>query len=96
MPSEPFRVIEDDEPEGTAPPQSSPTLDTIGISALMLGLSALSKRLVVALSNLFVLLTVASAFWLFYSIRAEPTVPQLVLAGIYSAFVLAANFIVRK
>ena len=91
--AEPFRVVTDDESE---PKKSNSVGETVGINALMLGLGALSQRTIVGLSRLFTLLTVASAFWLFYSIRAEPSVPQLVLAGIYSAFVLTANFIVRK
>jgi hypothetical protein len=66
------------------------------MQALMLGLGALSKRAIVALQSLFVLLATASAFILWWSVLPSPSVLQLVgLAG-YALFVLAASVIVRK
>jgi hypothetical protein len=55
----------------------------------------LSKRTLVALSNLFCLLTVFSVFVLFYNIP-KPDSYQIVALTIYAAFVLAANAIVRR
>lgn len=63
---------------------------------LFLSLQALSKRTIIALSNLFCLLTVGSVFVLFYSIVPAPNTFQIVSATIYAVFVLAANAIVRK
>ncbi len=62
---------------------------------LALALKALSQRAVVALESCFTLITVTLAFWLWMSIP-EPTTHQLVSMGIFAAFVLAANVIVRK
>ena len=79
--------------EETEPPQR--TADTAGFELLRVGLRALSQRAMIALSSLFTLLTVGSAFWLFLSIR-DPNTMQLVLLGMYACFVLAANLIVKR
>ena len=64
-------------------------------AAMLLALKALSQRALVAIADLFTLLTVFSAFWLWYSIK-EPSVYQLTELGMYGLFVLAANVIVRR
>lgn len=66
-----------------------------GIAALKVGLAVLAQRTVVALSNLFCLLTVGSVFWLFMSIH-EPNVFQIVYCTIYAFFVVVLNWIVRS
>jgi len=92
--AEPFRIIED---EPTPPPQArSDRLETVGMQALMLGLGALSKRVVVALQSMFVLLATGSAFVLWWSVLPSPSILQLVGLGMYAAFVLAASVIVRR
>lgn len=86
-----FEVVQD---EATpSPPPRNPIAEA-GIAALKLGLGALAQRALVALSNLFCLLTVGSVFWLFMSIH-EPTVYQIVYCTFYAGFVLAVNWIVR-
>ena len=93
--AEPFRIIGDDEPQTpTSPPPDK--LNQIGIEALMLGLSALSQRMVVGLSKLFTLITVASAFALWWAVMPNPTVLQLIGLGMFGLFVLAVNVIVRR
>ena len=93
---EPFRVISDDETE-IAPPSPRESLsDTIGINALMIGLGALSKRTLVALAQLFTLLTVASAFALWWRVLPDPSVYQLVGLSIYAVFLLIVNWLVRR
>lgn len=98
MAAEPFRVITDDAIEEQAPPQSAldKAAERIGIEALMLGLGALSKRTLVALSNLFTLLTVASAFALWWRVLPEPSVYQLAGLTIYAVFLLIVNWLVRR
>jgi len=66
------------------------------MQALMLGLGALSKRVVVALQSMFVLLATGSAFVLWWSVLPSPSILQLVGLGMYAAFVLAASVIVRR
>jgi len=61
----------------------------------MLALKALSQRALIALDNLFTLLTVFLVFWLWRS-TPEPNTYQLVGLGIFAVFVLAANVIVRR
>jgi len=65
-------------------------------SLIMLALKSLSQRTLIAISNLFTLLTVGSAFWLWMTMAGDPTVRQLVALGMYAAFVLAVNWIVKK
>lgn len=84
-----FEVVTDEAPE-TRPAESGAATDL-----LVLALTALSKRFVVALASLFTLLTVASAFWLWHSVP-DPTATQLVGLGMYGLLVLAINVIVRR
>lgn len=75
-------------------PETEPKSDA-GTAMLLMGLKALSQRALIALSSLFTLITVASAFWLYMS-RTTLDPQQLVLCGMYALFVLAANVIVRR
>ena len=83
------------EKEEVEVPQPSAAAEAAGMHMLYLGLKALSQRALVALSAMFTLLTVASAFWLFMTIK-DPNVMQLIMMGMYGVFVLAANLIVRR
>lgn len=84
-------------PEETDPPnggQGARPADQAGFEMLRMGLSALSKRALVALASLFSLLTAASAFWLWF-LTPKPDVFQIVSLTIYSIFILALNWLVR-
>lgn len=63
---------------------------------LLMALGALGQRFVVALSNIYGLVTVASAFYLWAI--ALPTIDtlQIVACSIYSVFVLAINVYGRR
>lgn len=76
-------------------PTAEPTGSRIATDAIMLAISTLSQRALVALSSLFALLTIGSAFWLWY-VTPEPTVYQLIKLAMYGVFVLIANWIVRR
>lgn len=65
-----------------------------GTRVLLLALKALSQRAIAALADLFMLATVGSAFVLWY-LTPRPDIYQIVSLSIYSAFILAANWIVR-
>ena len=80
---------------GTETDQPKPADNGVAIAMLTIGLKALSQRALVAAADLFTLLTVASAFWLWWSIPA-PNDRQIIALSIYAVFVLAANWIVRK
>lgn len=84
-----FEIVE--EPD-EAP--STPKTD-FNAQALFLALSSLSKRALIALDNLFCLLTVFSVFWLCLTLP-HPDGYQLLQLGGYAAFVLAANLIVHR
>ena len=91
----PHFTVEDDI-EATAEPTPERAADhAAATQMLMLGLAALSKRTLVALADLFCLLTVGSVFWLFTSIR-DPNVMQLIQLGGYCVFILVANWLVRR
>lgn len=85
----------DEFPQGTE--DAPPTTDQPGAvernatEIVMLALTALSKRFVVAIENLFVLITAASVFWIWMSIIETATYPQIGAATLYSAFILALN-----
>ena len=57
--------------------------------------SAPARSTIAAVADLFMLATVGSAFWLWWSTPA-PDIYQIVSLSIYAAFVLAANYIVRR
>lgn len=87
-----FEVVEDDPPEPTSSPAEGAALDI-----LLLLLKPLSQKTVIALGNLFSLLTVVSVFWLSLAIiPKDPSTQQLVGLGGYAAFVIAVNIIVRR
>ncbi len=87
-----LEVVEDDK-QDAAPTDRR---DEHAAQALMLALTALSQRALVALSSLFSLVTVGATFWLAMSVAANPSVYQIVTLGIFSAFVLVINWIVRR
>lgn len=89
--AEPFRIVGDDE---TKQPKTD-RLQNAGMQALMLGLGALSQRALAALSSLFTLVTIASAFWLWY-VTPEPSPYQLIKLAMYGLLVLAINWVVRR
>jgi len=89
-----FAVVGEREAEEQKPVPPEPK-SNFAADALVLALKALSQRAIVALANLFMLLTVGSAFWLWMSIP-DPTVLQLISLGMYALFVLAVNFIARR
>lgn len=95
--AEPFRV--EQEPDAPIPFPKPPIGQQAAITGILIGLKALSQGAVIALQhlalNLFSLLTIASAFWLFLTIP-DPNPNQLTLLGMYGLLVLLANLIVRR
>ena len=75
--------------------EAAPQASSVQVAMLTLALKALSQRALVAIADLFTLLTVGSAFWLWASIPA-PNDRQIIALSIYACFVLAANYIVRR
>lgn len=93
-----FEPIEepDDAPSNVTPlPQRQLIGEKFAIDALTLGLVTLSKRVVTALADLFMLATVGSAFWLWW-LTPDPNPYQITSLTLYALFVLAANWIVRR
>jgi hypothetical protein len=89
-----FELVQEEDPADPATTRGEPAGDR-GLDILLLSLQALSKRTLVALSNLFCLLTVGSVFVLFYN-TPSPSVLQIVSLSIYAVFVAAINIIVRR
>lgn len=89
----PFMLLpdEDDQPD----PHHVREETERATAAMMLALKALSQRAIAAVKDIFTLVSVGSAFWLFMSIR-DPNTYQLVELGLFSVFILAANWIVRR
>ena len=80
-------------PEAPAPASSA--AESAGMHMLYLGLKALSQRALVAIAALFTLLTVASAFALWWRVLPDPSVFQLVGLGLYAVFILAIHLVRR-
>ena len=62
---------------------------------LFMALKALSQRALVALSACFTLITVGSAFALWWRVLPEPSVLQLVGLGLYALFLLSIHILRR-
>ena len=65
-----------------------------GMTMLMMGLGALSKRAIASMPALFAIPAVGSAFWLWY-LTPKPDVFQIVSLTIYALFVLTACYLVK-
>ena len=97
-PSRRFEVVDDPveaPPQAAAAPAKQPFVNRVSVEMLSMAISALSQRALTALAACFSLLTVGSAFWLWY-LTPEPTDRQIVSLAIYAGFVLAINVIVRR
>lgn len=80
-----------------APQQPAPDpVHNVATSILFTSLKALSQRAVIALANLFVLLTAISAFWLWFATMPSPSVLQLVGLSLYGVLILALNWLVLR
>lgn len=83
-----FEIVPDE-------PVAAPEKSTFELDLLVQALRALSQRTIIALSKIGVLLMVASVFALAMSMQS-PNVYQLIMLGLYSAFVLAVSWILRS
>ncbi len=90
-PERKWEVIQE-EPESPPP---APTESHLGVDLLALGLKTVSQRFVAALVNLFTLVTMIGVWFLWYK-TPDPNVTQIVSLSIFAAFVLAANWLVRR
>ena len=90
-PARKWEVLEEpDSPQADKVEQPSVALDL-----LALGLKTVSQRAITAITNLFTLVTMAGTWWLWYQ-TPDPNPTQIVSLSIFAAFVLAANWLVRR
>lgn len=64
--------------------------------AIVLALKALSQRALTAITDLFTLCLVGSAWWLWNRVLADPTVLQLVGVSSYAVFCLLIDIARRR
>lgn len=88
-------LVDDQEVGAGSAPAGTPDAQKRAAAMLMLAIGSLSKRALVALSNLFTLALMASAWWLWFSIP-DPSSHQLIALGMYALFVLSAISIVKR
>ena len=88
--AEPFKLEVVPETE----PVDLPRAGDAGMTMLMMGLGALSKRALASMPALFAIPAVGSAFWLWY-LTPKPDVFQIVSLTIYATFVLSACYLVK-
>lgn len=87
-----WEVVEEDPvPASSAPPER----ERIDVNLLALGLKTLSQRALAAVANLFTLVTMAGTWFLWWK-TPDPNPAQIVSLSIFAAFVLAANWLVRR
>ena len=90
-----FTLISEEEVAQPAA-QSTESLAALNTRMLLLSLSALSKRALTAVTNLFTLGLVASAWWLWNGVLPNPTPLQLVGVGGYAVFCLLIEIVRRR
>ncbi len=93
------REVPDDLPDTNAIIQAAAKAQmqqAVATEMLMTAIKALSQRFVVALSNLFTLITVASAFYLWAMSIDTISTLKIIGLSIYSAFILALNMWGRR
>lgn len=89
-----FQVIGDEE---VAPkPADTAALAKINTEMLLLALKALSQRALTAITNLFTVVLVASAWWLWTNVLPNPTTNQLIALGGYALFCLLIEMVRRR
>lgn len=84
-----FQVVPDEETEQPQP--GAPA-----VAMLALALKALSQRALIAISNLFCLLTAASVFYLWAQMPEDPSWQRIGALSIYATFIVILNVIVRR
>jgi hypothetical protein len=89
-----FEIIEDEAVPQPRTQQAVPGNDA-AFSALMLALKTLSQKTIIALSRLGGFAALMSVFWLAMTLRS-PDTNQLILLGLYSLFVLAGIWLIRR
>jgi hypothetical protein len=91
-----FEVIEDDAPHNNVV-DTGEDATSKAVDVLLFLLGPLSQKTVIAIGNLFSLLTVVSVFILSYTIIPhDPSTQQLVGLCGYAVFIVAVNLIVRR
>ena len=80
----------------TKPREEEKSESELPLKLLLTALTALGQRFVVALSRLFSIITIGSAFWLWLICLPSPTIPQLVGLGLYAMFILAMHVVVKR
>lgn len=93
-----FTMISDHEASQTEAPAdaSQAALTQWNTTMLLLALRAVSQRALTAITNLFTLGLVASAWWLWSSVLTNPTTPQLIALGGYALFCLLVDLVRRR
>ena len=74
----------------------SAALTEAATRAVFLALKALSQRTIVALANLFTLLTAGSVCYLWLQVLPEPNIMQVQSVSIYSVFILLLHLVIRR
>ena len=84
-----FEVVGGTETEAPKPDNGA------AVRMLTLALAALSQRALIAIADMFSLITTASCFWLWWCIPS-PNDRQIVALSLYGLLILAINWIVRR
>jgi hypothetical protein len=91
-----FAVIGEEETATPKQPETQANLAKVNTEMLLLALKALSQRALTAITNLFTVLLVASAWLLWTRILPDPSTQQLIAVGGYALFCLLIDIVRRK
>ncbi len=65
------------------------------VSLLTLALKTFSQRAIAAVTDLFTLVTIFGAWWLWYQVP-DPTPNQIISNSIFAVFIVVCNWLVRR
>ena len=91
-----FQTISEVETEAESPGTVEKKDSSIAAQALVMILTGLSQKALIAISNLFTMVALFSAWWLWHGVLVSPTLLQLVGIGLYATFILILEVVRRK
>lgn len=89
-----LNVVGENEAAATAP--STSTNDQAALKLLLLSLQTVSQRALIALSNMFTLIGLASAWWLWHETLPNPSISQLTGLALYGLLLVSLHLVRRK
>lgn len=75
--------------------EDEPVAQESHVNLLTLALKTFSQRAIAAVTDLFTLVTIGAAWWLWYQ-TPDPTPNQIISNSIFAVFIVVCNWLVRR